>query len=67
MKYSCYSFIKHRCGKFSYLDDSDGHEFLAVVATVHHERVNETLNDGALSLTEPFDLVSARGVGQELL
>jgi len=50
----------------SVLDDSDGHEFLAVVATVHHERVNETLNDGALSLTEPFDLVSARGVGQEL-
>ena len=27
-------------------DDADGEELLAVVAAVHHERVDETLNDG---------------------
>ena len=32
--------------------DADGHELIAVVAAVHHERVGQTLDDGALSLAE---------------
>jgi hypothetical protein len=34
------------------LDDADGHDLLTVVAAVHHERVGEALNDGALRLAE---------------
>ena len=48
------------------LDDAHRHQLLAVVAPVHHERVDETLDDGTLRLAEPFDLVAARSVGQEL-
>lgn len=43
-------------------NDSDSHKLLAVVATVHHERVGETLNDGALGLAEALCSISARGV-----
>lgn len=45
-------------------DDADGHELLAVVAAVHHERVGETLNDGALGLAETLDGVAAGRVGE---
>lgn len=44
-------------------DDADGHEFLAVIATVHHERVGQSLDDGALSLAEPLHGVPSGGVG----
>lgn len=44
-------------------DDADGHELLAVVAAVHHERVGQTLNDGAVGLAESLDGISASGVG----
>ena len=44
-------------------DDADGHEFLAVVAAVHHQRVGEALDDGALGFAEAFDGVAAGGVG----
>lgn len=37
------------------LDDANSHQFLAVVASVHHERVGETFNDWALSLAETLD------------
>lgn len=37
------------------LDDANSHQFLAVVASVHHERVGETFNDGTLSLAETLD------------
>ena len=43
-------------------NNSDSHELLSVVAAVHHERVGETLNDGALGLPEPLDGISAGGV-----
>lgn len=44
-------------------DDADGHQLLSVVAAVHHERVGETLDDGALCLPESLLGVSAGGVG----
>ena len=48
------------------LDDPDGHQLLAVVAAVHHQRVNQTLDNGALSLAEPFSGVTARAMRKEL-
>lgn len=44
-------------------DDAHSHELLSVVAAVHHERVGETLNDGALCLAETLHSVSASRVG----
>jgi hypothetical protein len=44
-------------------DDADGHELLAVVAAVHHERVGEALDDGALGLPESLLCVPAGRVG----
>ena len=32
------------------LDDPHGHELLAVVATVHHQRVHQALDDRAVGL-----------------
>lgn len=46
------------------LDDAESHELLAVVAAVHHEAVDETLDDGALSLTESLLVVPASSVGE---
>lgn len=43
-------------------DNADSHELLSVVAAVHHERVGETLNDGALGLPESLDGISASRV-----
>ena len=43
-------------------DDPHGHELLAVVAAVHHERVGQALDDGALRLAEAFDGVAPRTV-----
>ena len=34
------------------LDNPDGHQFLAVVTAVHHERVDQPLDNGALGLAE---------------
>ena len=48
------------------LDDADGHELLAVVASVHHEGVDQALHDGALRLAETLGGVAARAVGKEL-
>ena len=44
-------------------DDPDGHELLSVVATVHHERVGEALDDRTLCFSEPLDGVAAGRVG----
>jgi hypothetical protein len=44
-------------------DDADGHQLLAVVATVHHEGVGEALDDGALCLAESLRGISTGGVG----
>jgi hypothetical protein len=40
-------------------NNSNSHELLAVVAAVHHERVGEALNDGALGLPESLDGIAA--------
>lgn len=44
-------------------DNSDSHQLFTVVAAVHHERVGEALDDGALSLAESLDGIAAGGVG----
>lgn len=44
-------------------DNAGGHQLLSVVAAVHHERVGETLNDGALSLAESLGGIATGGVG----
>jgi len=44
-------------------DDADSHELLSVVAAVHHQRVGETLDDGALCLAKALDGISASAVG----
>jgi hypothetical protein len=46
----------------SVFDDSNGHELFTVVTAVHHEGVDQTFNDWALGLSEPFDLISTRSV-----
>ena len=48
----------------SVLDDSDGHELLSVVSAVHHEGVDESLDDRALGLSETLDGISAGGVSE---
>jgi hypothetical protein len=47
------------------LDDAHSHALLTVVATVHHQRVGETLDNGALGLAETLDVVALGGVGEE--
>merc|ERR1719422_2399906 len=47
-------------------DNSDCHELLAVVPSVHHQGVNETLNNGALSLAETLGSISSSRVGKVL-
>lgn len=44
-------------------DNADGHQLLSVVAAVHHERVGETLNDGAVGLAEALDGIATSRVG----
>ena len=44
-------------------NDADGHQLLAVVAAVHHQRVGEALNDGAVGLAEPLGGIATGGVG----
>jgi hypothetical protein len=47
------------------LNDSDGLSLLTGVSSVEHESSDESLNDGALSLSEFLDLVSTGCVGNE--
>lgn len=49
------------------LDDANGQELLAVVAAVHHQRVGQTLNNGALGLTEALNIVTTSAVGDILV
>lgn len=44
-------------------NDADSHKLLSVVTAVHHQRVSETLDDGALRLSESLLGVSTGGVG----
>jgi hypothetical protein len=43
-------------------NNADSHQLLAVVAAVHHERVGQALDDGALRLTETLRGISTGGV-----
>jgi hypothetical protein len=45
-------------------DDADSEELLSVVAAVHHQRVGETLDDGALSLAETLGGIATGRVGE---
>lgn len=47
----------------SVCDNADSHQLLSVVSTLHHQCVGETLDDGALGLSEPLDGISASRVG----
>ena len=44
-------------------NDAHSHKLLSVVTAVHHERVGEALNDGALGLPEALDGIATGGVG----
>ena len=44
------------------LDDPDGHDLLAGVTAVHHEVVNEPLDEWAVNLVEPLVLIPAGGM-----
>lgn len=43
-------------------NNADSHELLSVVAAVHHQRVGETLDDGALGLPEALDGITTSGM-----
>lgn len=43
-------------------NDANSLELLSVVATVHHERVGETFDDGALGFAEALDGISSSGM-----
>ena len=43
-------------------NNTDGHQLLAIVATVHHERVGQALDDGALGLAEPLGRIATSRV-----
>ena len=45
-------------------DNTDGHEFLTVVAAVHHEGVGQSFYDGALGFAESFRGIAACCVGE---
>ena len=44
-------------------NDANSHQLLSVVASIHHQGVSETLDDGALCLAEPLLCVSTGRVG----
>lgn len=43
-------------------DDTDSHELLAVIATIHHEGVRKTLDDRAVGFTEALNGITTSGV-----
>lgn len=45
-------------------NNAHGHELLSGVTAVHHERVGETLNDGALGLAETLGGIATGSVGE---
>ena len=44
-------------------DDSHSHELLAIIAAVHHERIGEALNDGAIRFPKSLDGIAACRMG----
>lgn len=45
------------------LYDPGGHQLFAVVPSVHHQRVGQSLHNRTLCLPEPFHLIPTAGVG----
>lgn len=43
--------------------DPHSHQFLAVIAPIHHERIRQTLDNGALSLSKSLHRIAAGRVG----
>ena len=43
--------------------DPNSHQLLAIVPTVHHERIRQSFNNRALSLAETLDGIAAGRVG----
>ena len=43
-------------------NNADSHKLFTVVATVHHQRVGEALDDGALCFPEALDSIATGGV-----
>lgn len=43
-------------------NNADSHKLLSVVASVHHEGVGQSLDDGAVGLAESLDGISTGGV-----
>lgn len=65
--------IKHTYLSSKQVDDLKGvfndahcHQFLAVVTSVHHQRVGQTFDNRALGLAEPLGLVATGRMGQVL-
>lgn len=48
------------------LDNAHSHQFLAIVAAMHHHGVGQTLHDGTLGLAETFGSITSSGVWQVL-
>ena len=47
----------------SVLDNADGHELLAIVTTVHHQRIGQPLDNRTLGFAESLHRVSSCSVG----
>ena len=45
-------------------DNSDCHEFLSIVTSVHHKGVGESLHNWTLSFSESLNSISSSGVGK---
>lgn len=41
----------------------NSHELLSIVATIHHQRIGQALDDGAIRFSEPLDGIAPSGVG----
>lgn len=44
-------------------DNADSHELLSVIAAVHHQRIGETFDDGAICFSKPLDSIATGGMG----
>lgn len=47
----------------SMLDNTNSHELFSIVSPVHHQRVGQSLDNGALCLPETLDLVPTSSMG----
>jgi hypothetical protein len=45
------------------LHDTNSHQLLSVISAIHHQRVCQAFDDGALGFSEAFDGIATGGVG----